>query len=125
MLVTKRRLAALQNVALAALLCSSCASSPKMHSGIYRYADLQPLVGQKVVLAGYWSAQHEATGVYFGNRDFRDAPKQCVMTEPLLSAAHGSSVRVSGVLERSGCGDELICLTVCQPYILRNASVVR
>ncbi len=83
------------------------------------------MIGQDVTLAGFWSKQHEATGIYFGKRGYRDAPKHCVGVDPPLEAAHGSGVRISGTLEKGPCGDELICLTVCQPYVLRNARVAR
>ena len=100
-----------------------CASLPPA-SGVRSYAELEGLVGQEVTLAGYWSAQHEATGIYFGKREYRDAPMQCVMAEPELSIDHGRPVRVGGILERSGCGDELIYITVCQPYVVKNARVI-
>src|SRR5690606_18058232 len=102
----------------------SCTTLPSA-TGVQRYAELEGLVGQEVTLAGYWSMQHEATGIYFGKREYYDAPEQCVMVEPSLTSAHRSPVRVSGILERSGCGEELICLTVCQPYVLKNAHIVR
>lgn len=124
--ITRRRSAvALRNLVIASLFCSGCASSLPTPSAITKYADLEASVGRDVVLAGYWSAQHEATGIYFGNRDYRDAPKHCVETHPTIQVGHSEAVRVSGTLERSGCGHDLICLTVCQPYVLRNAHVVR
>ncbi len=83
------------------------------------------MIGQNVTLAGFWSKQHEATGIYFGKQEYRDAPKQCVAVAPSLEVAHGSRVRISGTLEKGPCGKELICLTVCQPYVLNNARVVR
>jgi hypothetical protein len=121
----RRSLAALRSAAIVSFICSSCVASLPTSSGISRYADLEAFVGQEVVLSGYWSAQHEATGIYFGSREYQDAPKHCVMTDAAIPVAHGSAVRVSGILERSGCGDELICITVCQPYVLKNASLIR
>lgn len=103
---------------------ASCATlSPS--SGVRTYSELEGFVGEQVTLTGYWSEQHEATGIYFGKRDYRDAPEQCVMADPILPIAHGSTVRVSGILERSGCGEELICITVCQPFVLKNAVILR
>lgn len=111
-------------VALLFVSLASCATLPKPND-ISEYAELEGVVGQDVTLAGFWSTQHEATGIYFGKREYRDAPKHCVAVTPSLEAAHGSGVRISGTLEKSPCGTELICLTVCQPYILRNARVAR
>ncbi|MXO72018.1 hypothetical protein [Alteraurantiacibacter buctensis] len=102
----------------------SCTTYPPS-SGLRRYADLEGQLGQNVTLVGYWSSQHEATGIYFGNRWYRDAPEQCVSVEPILPAQHRDAVRVAGFLEKSGCGDELICLTVCQPYVLKNAHMIQ
>jgi hypothetical protein len=100
--------------------CTSPSGPPK----ILRYSALGQAVDKEVVVRGYWSAQHEATGIYFGRREYRAAPYQCVMTDPALKVHHQSRVLVSGTLERSGCGDDLICLTTCQPYVLRNARLV-
>lgn len=86
-----------------------------------RYAELEQLVGQQVILSGFWSARHEATGIYFGRRDYGDAPKRCVAVDRGVGASDGSRVRIIGTLEKSGCGADLICLTVCQPYVLKNA----
>lgn len=96
--------------------CTTLNSAP----GTSNYSKLEGYVGHEITLVGYWSAQHEATGIYF----YHDAPKRCVIAEPALLVEHGSTVRVKGVLARSGCGDELICLTVCQPYVLKNAEII-
>ena len=108
-------------------LAASVASCGTLRSSsnIRNYADLESGVGQEVTLVGYWSAQHEATGIYFGQSEYRDAPRRCVMTDRPLEVDHGSAVRVSGTLERSGCGEELICLTVCQPFLLKNTQSIR
>jgi len=112
---------------LIAAVCLSFAACTtlSLSGGIRKYDQLESLVGQEVTLVGYWSSQHEAIGIYFGNRYYRDAPKQCVRAEPNLSVGHGKAVRVSGMLEKSRCGEELICLTVCQPYVLKNAHLAK
>ncbi|HEY0028555.1 MAG TPA: hypothetical protein VGC35_11860 [Allosphingosinicella sp.] len=103
---------------------AGCAA-PFVRSGIREYGDLWRFVGQEVTLVGYWSAQHEAQGIYFGKRRYRYAPRQCVAVDPPPRVQHQSAVRVRGTLERSGCGDDLICLTVCQPLVLTNARLAR
>ena len=102
----------------------TCCTTLNSTSGTNDYSKLEGRVGEEVTLVGFWSNQHEATGIYFGSRDYDDAPKQCVMTDPALTVAHASAVRVKGFLVRSGCGDQDICLTVCQPYVLKNARMI-
>ena len=111
-------------VALLFAPLASCTTLPKPND-ISEYAELEGVIGQDVTLAGFWSKQHEATGIYFGKREYRDAPKHCVEVVPSLEVVHGRGVRISGTLEKSPCGKELICLTVCQPYVLRNARLAR
>ncbi len=108
------------STALLFAFVTSCVTLP-IPNVISNSAELEGLVGREVTLVGFWSKQHEATGIYFGKREYRDAPKHCVAVAPLLEAAHGSLVRVNGILEKSACSKELICLTVCQPYVLKNA----
>ncbi|WP_336980797.1 hypothetical protein [Altererythrobacter fulvus] len=82
---------------------------------------LEERVNEDVTLSGFWSKQHEATGIYFGNRVFSDAPESCVAVDATIDAPHASRVKLTGTLEKTACGTEQICITVCQPYILRNA----
>ena len=113
-------------VALSAMLVTGCvkdvhpadaASIPWINS----YADLDAHVGQRVVLDGFWSTRHEASGIYFGRQNYGDHPKQCVLTDTHLNAANQGRVRVAGVLEKSPCNDgTMICLTVCREFVLRT-----
>jgi hypothetical protein len=86
---------------------------------------LEEKVNERVTLSGFWSKQHEATGIYFGTRDYSDAPKSCVAVDVAIDATHASTVKLTGILETTACGTELICITVCQPYVLRNAQQIK
>lgn len=85
---------------------------------------LEERLNEKVTLSGFWSNQHEATGIYFGKRKYFDAPESCVAVDGVIDAPHASRVKLTGTLEKTACGTELICITVCQPYVLRNAQRV-
>lgn len=104
----------------AAALLAGCITTSDPNT-ISRYDDLEGHEGQIVTLSGFWSERHEASGVYFGRRDYRDYPEQCVQVAPRPSVPDKTKLVVTGKLERSGCGDELICFTTCQPFILREA----
>ena len=88
-------------------------------SAISRYSDLEGHEGEVVTLSGYWSERHEASGIYFGRKNYRDYPDQCVLVTPRPNLPDKSRLVMTGKLERSGCGEELICLTTCQPFVLR------
>lgn len=105
---------------LAAALLAGCITTSDPNT-ISRYDDLEGREGEIVTLFGFWSERHEASGVYFGRRDYGDYPEKCVLVEPHPNLADKTKLVITGKLERSGCGDELICLTTCQPFILREA----
>ncbi|WP_152414461.1 hypothetical protein [Blastomonas sp. AAP53] len=94
-------------------------------SRISNYQMLEGHLNETVVLSGYWSKQHEATGIYFGSRDYFDAPGSCVAVDSTVNAPHASRIKLTGTVEKSACGTELICTTVCQPYILRHTQQIK
>lgn len=107
----------------AVVLLAGCVTTSDPNT-IARYNDLVGREGEIVTLSGYWSERHEASGIYFGRRDYGDYPEECVLVAPRPNLPDKTKLVVTGKLERSGCGDELICLTTCQPFILR-ATVTR
>lgn len=111
-------------LAILMMTLASCVSV-SAPTPITSYQMLEARVNENVTLSGFWSKQHEATGIYFGKRKYADAPESCVAVDAAIDAPHASRVTLTGTLEKTTCGTELICITVCQPYVLRNAQQIK
>lgn len=92
---------------------------------ISSYKVLEKHVNETVTLSGFWSKQHEATGMYFGKRRYSDAPESCVAVDAAINASHASRVKLTGTLQKTSCGTDLICITACQPYVLTNVQQIK
>lgn len=111
-------------LAIISITLTSCVSTSGP-TQISSYQLLEGHVNETVILSGFWSKQHEATGIYFGARVYSDAPESCVAVDATIDAPHASRVKLTGTLEKTSCGSELICITVCQPYLLTNVQRIK
>ncbi|BDW83111.1 hypothetical protein MACH24_25490 [Erythrobacter sp. Dej080120_24] len=84
---------------------------------IKRFADVEANLGKPVRIKAIYGDINEARGLYLSGRDFRlfDRGGQCLLySDDTLN--HGERVELFGTITDSGCGTELFCITVCQPY---------
>ena len=72
-----------------------------------------------MTIQGFVSKRHE-TGLYFSRSDMTDYNGTCLRPEPVSEFRHREKVVVTGILERTGCGAELICTNACQDYVLKR-----
>lgn len=105
--------------AIISVALTSCVSTSNS-TLISSYEMLEKHVNETVTISGFWSKQHEATGIYFGKMPHPDAPESCVAVDAAINAPYASRVKLTGTLQKTTCGTDLICITVCQPYILTN-----
>ena len=104
---------------LAPALLAGCSTAELINLlKVDAYKKVAPALGQRVVVIGYWSGTHEASGIYFNLRELDDAAPRCVALTKPISARHGSEVRLIGTIRRNDCGSGAICLTACQPFEL-------
>lgn len=105
---------------IAAVVLVSCAS-PKVDPTtilISDFSDVAPNVGKRVTVVGYVSLTQEAAGIYFSWRDMARENDRCIRPPNLSRMRHGAKVSLTGVLERSDCGEGTICLNTCDDYLL-------
>jgi hypothetical protein len=87
---------------------------------VTEFADLQRKIGSTIKVRGIVSQTHGAAGLYLKARDLRDENSRCILPQPFEGLAHGELVTLSGVLERTDCGQEAICTNVCDQYVLHR-----
>ena len=97
--------------------CTTMARDPRDEL-ITEFADLEQKVGSAIRVKGIVSQTHEAAGLYLKTRDFREKNARCILPKPFKGLVHGERVTLSGVLERTDCGIESICLNACDEYVL-------
>ncbi len=112
------------SLAIISIALTSCVSTSNS-TLISRYEVLEKHVNETVTLSGFWSNQHEATGVYFGKRRYFEGPESCVAVDVAINSPHASRVKLTGTFQKTTCGTELICITVCQPYVLTNVQRIK
>ena len=85
------------------------------------YEEFEANAGNFVTVKGYVSFHHEATGLYLFLSDMAEESNgNCLLLTPMDDLRHGERVVVSGILERTGCGAELICTNLCADYVLNR-----
>ncbi len=104
----------------AGLWLTSCAHALPEQAGITTvksFADVEANLGKPVRINAIYGDINEARGLYLSDRDFRcfDAGGQCLLYSD-ETLEHGERVELIGTISDSGCGTELICFTICQPY---------
>lgn len=116
------RVAAL--IALAVL--ASCASVPNPTEGqtITNFDKIDLSVGRKVLIEGYVSRTHGASGIYFNLSDLRQENGRCLVPQPFVDTPHGERAILSGVVQETGCGTDKICTNICGEYLLAQATVL-
>jgi hypothetical protein len=87
------------------------------------YHKVERAIGQRVVVIGYWSGTHEASGIYFSLSDLDNVAPRCLALTNPISIKHGTKVRLVGTIRRNQCGSGAICITVCQPFELENEPI--
>ena len=119
-----KRLTAALFTAASLLGCTTIARDVR-DEVITEFADLEHKVGSAIRVKGIVSQTHGAAGLYLKSRDFREKNARCILPQPFEGLAHGERVTLSGNLERTDCGKGLICLNVCDEYVVRREPAAR
>ena len=69
-----------------------------------------------VVILGFLSKTHGASGMYFNLEDLNNENEKCVTLTPFLQRDHGEQIIVQGKLVSSKCQTEQFCLNTCSDY---------
>lgn len=115
-----------RNAALIILvLLGSCASVPNSTDGqaVTNFDKIDLYVGRTVVIEGYISRTHGASGIYFSLSDLRKENGRCLVPQPFVDTPHGQRAIFSGVVQKTGCGTDKICTNICGGFILAQTVV--
>jgi hypothetical protein len=110
----------------AAILLGSCATTTSSTDSpvITNFDDIETHIGRQVVIEGFVSRTHGASGIYLSVSDLRKENGRCVGLQPFVDTSHGDKATLSGMIEKTGCGSEKICTNICGDYQLIQSAVL-
>ena len=102
---------------LLVMSCSHLSSDQETYPTVQNFGEVRENLGKPVRIRAIYGDINEARGLYLSDRDFRrfDEGGQCLLYSD-RTLQHGERVELIGTISDSGCGTELICITICQPY---------
>ena len=87
------------------------------------YVQLSDYENQSIIVSGFLSKTHGASGLYFNLKDLDDENEKCIALSPFVEGEHAVRIELTGKLVISKCRDEYVCLNVCRDYRLLNTKV--
>jgi len=108
------RLAAMFSTLVISGACASLAADREISD----FSEIAANVDRPVVVTGYISQSHEASGLYFSLRDLDAENDRCIVPMSLERFRHRQRVTLTGTLTRTECGERLICTNTCDKFEL-------
>lgn len=101
-------------------LLFGCATTSEddQREAITTFAEVESNLGSIVILDGIVSQTHGAAGLYFNHSDLADENARCILPQPFGDMEHGKRAKISGLLERTDCGQDRICTNACDRFVL-------
>ena len=85
-------------------------------------ADAAGYVGKVVTICGYFHNAFEDNQVWLSRSSYRRGEKAILGLHSSNLSLHDRQTCLRGEIERSGCGEEVICLWSQAPFALRDIS---
>ena len=102
-------------------LCSCVSPLSSDSDVISRFSQVDKNVDRRVTARGYISQTQGAAGLYFSLEDLDDQNDKCVLPQDFAGFTHGERAIVEGVLRKTDCSTERVCINVCDRYTLNTA----
>lgn len=98
---------------------SSCVSTKETELTRKVAATPSDFVGKSVRVCGYVRNQHEDHGIFLTRRSYRNEEQPMLGLDSAV-ALHNTKQCLSGIIIRTGCGEDMICLDYAVPYSLKT-----